>query len=93
MGTSSGPARLKLAVDLAAIAGQPDRVQARATADLDSGLLKGVTTITARSAVAAIQALDLSALRNSDMPTYCPCPERSRSNNAADTPLATIAAA
>ncbi len=65
--TSQGPARLKLAVDLAAIAGQPDRVQARATADLDSALLKGVTTITARPAVAAIQAIDLSALRNSDV--------------------------
>ncbi len=66
-GASQGPARLKLSVDLAAIAGQPDRVQARATADLDSALLKGVTTITARPAVAAIQAIDLSALRNSDV--------------------------
>jgi large subunit ribosomal protein L24 len=65
--TNQGPARLKLAVDLAAIAGQPDRVQARATADLDSALLKGSTTITARPAVAAVQALDLSALRNSDV--------------------------
>ena len=66
-GIAQGPARLKLAVDLAAIAGQPDRVQARATADLDSALLKGVITITARPAVADVQALDLSALRNSDI--------------------------
>ncbi len=65
--TSQGPARLKLAADLAAIAGQPDRIQARATVDLDSGPLKGVATITARPAVAAIQAFDLSALRNSDV--------------------------
>ena len=56
-GIDQGPARLKLAVDLAAIAGQPDRVQARATADLDSALLKGVITITARPAVANVQAL------------------------------------
>ena len=35
MGTSPGPARLKLALDLTRNAGQPDRVQARATADLD----------------------------------------------------------
>jgi large subunit ribosomal protein L24 len=65
--TSQGPARLKLTADLAAIAGQPDRVQARATVDLDSALVKGVTTITARPAVAAVQAFDLSALRNSDV--------------------------
>jgi large subunit ribosomal protein L24 len=71
MGTNQGanqaPARLKLAVDLAAIAGQPDRVQARATADLDSAVIKGVTTITARPPVADVQAFDLSALRHSDI--------------------------
>jgi large subunit ribosomal protein L24 len=66
MGASPGPARLKLSVDLSGNAGQPDRVQARATADLDSALLKGVATITARPAVAALQGIDLSALRNSD---------------------------
>ena len=49
MGTSPGPARLKLALDLNKVAGQSDRVQARATADLDSPQLKGVTTITARA--------------------------------------------
>ena len=67
MGTSPGPARLKLALDLSRNAGQSDRVQARATADLDSALLKGVTTITARPAVAAIQGIDLAALRSSDV--------------------------
>jgi large subunit ribosomal protein L24 len=66
-GTSPGPARLKLALDLNRVAGQSDRVQARATADLDSPLLKGVTTITARPAVAAIQGIDLAALWRSDV--------------------------
>ena len=67
MGTSPGPARLKLALDLTGIAGQADRVQARATADLDAPLLKGVTTITGRPAVAAIQGLDLAALWRGDV--------------------------
>ncbi|UPK02598.1 AsmA-like C-terminal region-containing protein [Bradyrhizobium sp. 170] len=67
VGTSPGPARLKLALDLTRSAGQSDRVQARATADLDSPLLKGVSTITARPTVAAIQGIDLAALRQSDV--------------------------
>jgi hypothetical protein len=67
MGTSQGPARLKLALDLTRNAGQSDRVQARAVADLDSPLLKGVTTITGRPAVAAIQGLDLAALGRSEV--------------------------
>ena len=67
MGAGPGPARLKLALDLTRNAGQSDRVQARATADLDSALLKGVTTITAKPAVAAIQGIDLATLRNSDV--------------------------
>jgi large subunit ribosomal protein L24 len=67
MGGSPGPARLKLSLDLTGNAGQSDSVQARATADLDSALLKGVTTITARPAVAALQGIDVSALRSSDI--------------------------
>jgi hypothetical protein len=67
LGTSPGPARLKLALDLTRNAGQSDRAQARATAELDSALLKGVTTFTARPTVAAIQGIDLAALRNSDV--------------------------
>lgn len=66
-GTSPGPARLKLALDLTRNAGQSDRVQARATAELDSAQLKGVTTFTARPTVAAIQGIDLAALRSSDV--------------------------
>ncbi|WP_235983774.1 AsmA family protein [Bradyrhizobium australiense] len=67
MGASPGPARLKLALDLTTNAGQSDRVQARATAELDSPLLKGITTITARPAVAAIQGIDLTALGRSEV--------------------------
>ena len=67
MGTSPGPARLKLALDLSRNAGQSDRVQARATADLESTALKGVITITAKPAIAAIQGIDLAAIRSSDV--------------------------
>ncbi|ANW06000.1 AsmA-like C-terminal region-containing protein [Bradyrhizobium icense] len=67
MGTSPGPARLKLALDLTKNAGPSDRVLARATADLDSPLLKGTSTITARPAAAAIQGIDLAALQRSEV--------------------------
>ncbi|HMM90973.1 AsmA family protein [Bradyrhizobium sp.] len=67
MGASAGPARLKLALDLTKPAGQSDRIQARAVADLDSPLLKGATTITGRPAAAAIQSLDLAALGRSEV--------------------------
>jgi uncharacterized protein involved in outer membrane biogenesis len=67
LGTSPGPARLKLALDLTRNAGQSDRAQVRATAELDSTLLKGVTTFTARPTVAAIQGIDLAALQSSDV--------------------------
>ncbi|UPJ51552.1 AsmA family protein [Bradyrhizobium sp. 200] len=66
-GTSPGMSRLKLALDLNRVAGQSDRVQARATADLDSPQLKGVTTITARPTIASIQGIDLAALWRSDV--------------------------
>ena len=67
MGTIPGPARLKLALDLTGNAGQSDRVQARAVADLESKALKGGITITAKPAIAAIQGIDLAALRNSEV--------------------------
>ena len=53
MGASPGPARLKLALALDKNAGQADRANARAVLDLDAPQLKGVTTITAKPAVAA----------------------------------------
>ena len=91
LGTSPGPARLKLALDLTRNAGQSDRAQVRATAELDSALLKGVTTFTARPTVAAIQGIDLAALQSSDVgiefeivvrarPRLA-CPARSRSHS------------
>ena len=48
MGTSPGPARVKLALDLDKNAGQADRANARAVVDIDAPQLKGVTTITAK---------------------------------------------
>ncbi|WOH67740.1 AsmA-like C-terminal region-containing protein [Bradyrhizobium sp. BWA-3-5] len=65
MGTSPGPARLKLALDLTKNAA--DRVLARAIADLDAPLLKGGITITGRPAVAAIRGLDVAALGRSEV--------------------------
>jgi large subunit ribosomal protein L24 len=65
MGTSPGPARLKLALDLTKNAA--DRVLARAVADLDAPLLKGGITITGRPAVAAIRGLDFAALGRSEV--------------------------
>ena len=48
MGTSSGPARVKLALNLDKNAGQTDRANVRAVVDIDAPQLKGVTTITAK---------------------------------------------
>ena len=48
MGTSPGPARVKLAFELAKNAGQADRGNARAVIDVDAPQLKGITTITAK---------------------------------------------
>src|SRR4051812_30974881 len=48
-------------------AGPPTGPGRPASADLDSALLKGVTTITARPAVAALRGIDVSALRSSDI--------------------------
>ena len=64
---ATGPARLKLTVDLTKNAAASDRVQARAVADLDSPQLKAFATITARPAVAAMQSFDLIALGRSEM--------------------------
>jgi uncharacterized protein involved in outer membrane biogenesis len=67
MGSSPGPARLKLALDVTQNSAQSDRVQARAVADLDSALLKVGVTVTGRPSVAAIQGLDLAALGRSEV--------------------------
>ncbi|MGH6712170.1 MAG: AsmA family protein, partial [Bradyrhizobium sp.] len=67
MGTSPGPARVNLAFELTKGAGQADRGNARAVIDVDAPQLKGVTTITAKPAVAAIQGIDLQALGRSEL--------------------------
>lgn len=75
MGTSPGPARVKLALELNNSAGQSDRSNARAVIDVDAPQLKGITTITAKPPVAAIQGaihgidqgIDLLALGRSEL--------------------------
>ena len=66
MGASPGPARLKLALDLDRNPQQADRGNARAVLDLDAPQLKGVTTITAKPAL-AVRGLDLEALGRSEI--------------------------
>src|SRR5438552_1462781 len=66
MGTGQGAARAKLALDLDKIAGQADRVSARAVLDLDTPQLKGITTLTAKPTVAAISGIDMEMLRRSE---------------------------
>ena len=62
-----GPARLKLALDIDKSAEHADRAEARAVFDLDAPQLKGVTTVTAKPAVAALRSIDLDALRLSEI--------------------------
>lgn len=67
MGSAPGPARLKLALDLDKNIAQADRANARAVIDVDAPLLKGITTITAKPPVAAINGVDLAALGRSEV--------------------------
>ena len=67
MGTPAGPAVLKLALDVAKSAGQADRAQARAVVDLDAPQFEGTAIVTAKPAVAAINDLDIAALRRSEL--------------------------
>jgi large subunit ribosomal protein L24 len=64
---ASGATRLKLALDLAKDPGRADRAGARAVLDIDAPQIKGVTTITATPAVAAVHAVDLDALARSEI--------------------------
>jgi hypothetical protein len=63
----TGPARLKLALDLNKNAEHADRANARAVLDLDASQLRGVATITAKPALAALRGFDLDALRRSEI--------------------------
>jgi hypothetical protein len=67
MGATPGPVRLKLTLDVDKNAEHADRANARATIDLDSPVLKGVTTITAKPEVAAMRGIDLEKLRRSEV--------------------------
>ena len=67
MGTTPGPARLKLTLDVDKNAGKADRAHARAVVDLDAPQLEGMAIITAEPAVAAIHGIDLGALGRSEV--------------------------
>jgi hypothetical protein len=67
MGAGAGPARLKLTLDVDKNAEHTDRANARAAIDIDSPLLKGITTITAKPEVAALRGIDLEKLRRSEI--------------------------
>src|SRR5207244_4057290 len=67
MGAGPGPVRLKLTLDVDKNTEHTDRANARATIELDSPLLKGVTTVTARPEVAAMRGIDLDNLRHSEI--------------------------
>jgi uncharacterized protein involved in outer membrane biogenesis len=67
MGASAGPAHLKLALALDKNASQADRANARATIDLDAPQVKGITTITAKPPLTALQGLDLQAIGRSEV--------------------------
>jgi hypothetical protein len=62
-----GPARLKLALDLSKDPGHADRASARAILDIDAPQIRGVTTITATPAIAAMRAMDIDALARSEI--------------------------
>jgi uncharacterized protein involved in outer membrane biogenesis len=66
IGTTPGPARIKLALDLDKNAEHADRVDARAVFDIDAPQLKGVATVTAKPDIAALRGIDLDALRRSE---------------------------
>ncbi len=63
----SGATRLKLALDLNKDPGHGDRAGARAVLDIDAPQIRGVTTITATPAIAAMRAMDLEALALSEI--------------------------
>jgi large subunit ribosomal protein L24 len=67
MGSSPGPARLKLTLDLDKNSEHRDRGYARAVFDLDAPQLKGLATVTASPDLAALRAFDLDKLRGSEI--------------------------
>jgi large subunit ribosomal protein L24 len=66
LGTSLGPVRVKLALDLSNDKARSDGRVASAVLDVDGPQLKGVTTITAKPDAAALRAIDFEKLRRSE---------------------------
>ena len=64
MGASPGPARAKLALELAK--GPADRANARVMLDLDAPQLKGIVSVAAKPPISAINGFDLETLRRSE---------------------------
>ena len=67
MGTTPGPASVKITLDVDKSAGKADRVHARAVVDLDAPQFEGMAVITAEPAVVAIHGIDLGALGRSEV--------------------------
>jgi uncharacterized protein involved in outer membrane biogenesis len=67
VGTSTGPARLKLTLDAARSSDSADRTNLRAVVDLDSALLKGTTTLTAKPRSASLRGFDLADIGHSEI--------------------------
>lgn len=67
VGASPGAAQLKLSLALDKNPAKADRANARAVLDIDSPDIKGVMTITAIPAVAAMRGIDLDALAKSEI--------------------------
>ncbi len=67
MGTGPGPAHLKLALDVGKDSADADLASARAVVDLDAPQLTGAVTVTAKPAVDSLRAIDLDALRRSEI--------------------------
>jgi AsmA-like C-terminal region/AsmA family len=62
-----GPAKLKLTLDVDKDAEHAGRAAARAVVDLDAPQLKGTATLTAKPELAALRAIDLDAIRRSEI--------------------------
>jgi uncharacterized protein involved in outer membrane biogenesis len=67
MGSSPGPARLKLTLALDKDSEHADRASAHAALDLDAPQLKGLATLTARPEIAALRGIDFDKLRRSEI--------------------------
>ncbi len=67
MGTASGPASVKLTLDVDKNTRKADRAHARAVVELEAPQLEGMAVVTAEPAIAVIHGIDLAALRRSEI--------------------------